>query len=99
MEDSGASRIDLNTASVRELTQLPRVGIDKARRIVRYRAVRKGFRDWDDFGRVSGLRAEDVAAIRPRATIGAPLVSAGGERGVQRRRRPSSPIRWRVGRG
>ncbi len=63
-------RIDVNTASERELTQLPRVGADKARRIVRYRAIRKGFRDWADFASVPGISDADVKAIRLRAEIG-----------------------------
>ncbi|HSD52168.1 MAG TPA: helix-hairpin-helix domain-containing protein [Candidatus Methylomirabilis sp.] len=62
--------INLNSASVGELTQLPRIGADKARRIVRYRALRKGFRNWDDFATTPGLTQEDVKAIRLRAWIG-----------------------------
>jgi hypothetical protein len=62
--------INLNSAGVRELTQLPRIGADKARRIVRYRAVRKGFRNWDDFATTPGVTEADVKAIRLRAWIG-----------------------------
>jgi hypothetical protein len=62
--------INLNSASLGELTQLPRVGADKARRIVHYRALRKGFRDWDDFARTLGISEEDVLTIRTRAWIG-----------------------------
>ncbi|HEX9899932.1 MAG TPA: helix-hairpin-helix domain-containing protein [Candidatus Methylomirabilis sp.] len=62
--------INLNSASLSELTQLPRVGADKARRIVRHRAIRKGFRDWDDFATTPGVAEEDVKAIRLRAWIG-----------------------------
>jgi hypothetical protein len=62
--------INLNSASARELTQLPRIGADKARRIVRYRSLRKGFRNWDDFATTPGVSEEDVKAIRSRAWIG-----------------------------
>lgn len=70
MDAAHRSLIDLNSASERELTQLPRVGADKARRIVHYRAVRKGFRDWADFASTLGITEEDVEAIRTRARIG-----------------------------
>ena len=65
-------RINLNSASQHELTQLPRIGIDKARKIVRCRTLRKGFRDWEDFARTPGVSAADVEAIRLRAWIGPP---------------------------
>ena len=64
------SRINLNAASEHELTQLPRIGADKARRIVHHRAVRKGFRDWADFAETPGITDLDVEAIRTRAWIG-----------------------------
>lgn len=63
-------RINLNAASEHELTQLPRIGVDKARRIVHYRAVRKGFRDWADFAETPGITDADVEIIRSRAWIG-----------------------------
>ena len=62
--------MNLNAAAARELTQLPRVGADKARKIVRYRAARGGFRDWADFARTPGLTEADVEAIHARAWIG-----------------------------
>lgn len=64
------SRINLNAASEHELTQLPRIGVDKARRIVHQRTVRKGFRDWADFAQTPGITDLDVEAIRTRAWIG-----------------------------
>lgn len=68
--------MNLNIATERELTQLPRVGADKARKIAHYRAIRKGFRDWDDSARTPGLTEADVEAIQSRACIG-PLPDAG----------------------
>ena len=64
------SRINLNAAAEHELTQLPRIGVDKARRIVHHRTQRKGFRDWDDFAETPGITAEDVEIIKLRAWIG-----------------------------
>lgn len=64
------SRINLNAASEHELTQLPRIAADKARRIVHHRTIRKGFRDWADFAETAGITERDVEAIRTRAWIG-----------------------------
>ena len=77
--------INLNAATEHELTQLPRVGADKARRIIHYRAVRKGFRDWSDFAGTLGIAEEDVQAIRTRAWIG----PAAQEMGAGTPERPS----------
>jgi len=63
--------INLNAASVRELTQLPRIAADKARKIVHYREVRKGFRDWDDVGRTPGSTSGPCTP-RPRWPCGRP---------------------------
>ena len=92
MERTERALLDLNRASQRELTQLPRIGSDKARNIVHYRAIRKGFRDWADFAQTSGLSEEDVEVIRARARIGprpdkdAPVAAASA--GPARRRGP-----------
>jgi len=72
MEAPGTSLMNLNAVSEHELTQLPRIGVDKARKIVHYRAIRKGFRDWDDFAGTPGIAEADVEVIRSRAWIGPP---------------------------
>ncbi|MEK6717702.1 MAG: helix-hairpin-helix domain-containing protein [candidate division NC10 bacterium] len=72
MGGTHTNAMNLNSASERELTQLPRIGADKARRIVHYRAIRKGFRDWADFARTPGISEADVEAIRSRGWIGPP---------------------------
>ncbi len=76
--------MNLNAVSEHELTQLPRIGVDTARRIVHYRAIRKGFRDWADFARILGMAEEDVEAIRSRSWIGPPIEDV---RSVTTRRR------------
>lgn len=87
--------INLNAASARELTQLPRIGADKARKIVRYREVRRGFRDWDDVGRTPGITSTDVEAIRTRAWLGPPRTR--GWIGTDRRRSGRAGLRRRTG--
>jgi Helix-hairpin-helix motif len=85
--------INLNDASEDELTQLPRIGADLARRIVHHRAVRKGFRDWEDFAETIGISAEDVEAIRTRAWIGPPTHLKGMGRDRQRSGRDERMVR------
>lgn len=101
------ARMNLNYASEHELTQLPRIGADKARRIVHHRAIRKGFRDWEDFARTPGITDADVEAIRTRAWIG-PLTEEGRISTARRRaiRGPKGKTastarfwRWAGGRG
>jgi hypothetical protein len=72
MGGTHTTAMNLNSATERELTQLPRIGADKARRIVHYRAIRKGFRDWADFARTPGITETDMEAIRTRAWIRPP---------------------------
>lgn len=86
-------RINLNAASEHELTQLPRIGVDKARRIVHYRTIRKGFRDWADFSETPGITQADVDLIRSRAWIGRrPEQSSTA---AERRRAVREPVRAR----
>ena len=93
MDDTREDGINLNAATVRELTQLPRIGVDRARKIVRCRAMRRGFRDWADFARTLGLTEEDVEAIRTRARIG-PLPDGGPATADSLHRiRSRSPVR------
>jgi hypothetical protein len=93
MDPIGERRIDLNVASERELTQLPRVGVDKARRIVHHRALRRGFRDWSDFAGTPGVSEEDVEAIRSRAWIGPIPAEQPGVTHPRRTPRDAVPVR------
>ncbi|GEM_PF-6875131 len=80
MGGTHTTAMNLNSATERELTQLPRIGADKARRIVRYRAIRKGFRDWADFAGTPGITAADGGNPDPgpdRAVAGGSLACVG----------------------
>jgi hypothetical protein len=70
MERRTGLLIDINSAREEELTQLPRVGADTAKHIVHHRAIRRGFRDWEDFAKTLGIPPDDIAAIRTMAWIG-----------------------------
>jgi hypothetical protein len=86
-------RIDLNAASERELTQLPHVGVDRARKIVHCRAIRQGFRDWADFAESLGLAEGDLEAIRSRAWLGPAAKDREGGSAPRRASRDTIPVR------
>jgi hypothetical protein len=99
MARADETRLNLNGANEHELMQLPRVGVDKARRIVRHRAIRQGSRDWADLACTPGITGADVEAMRSRAWIGPPAqeVLAGSSRrrtarGPATARRPRKPV-------
>ncbi len=57
-------RVDLNTASAAQLTQLPAIGPALAERIIEDRQSRR-FESVDDLDRVSGIGPAIIARIRP----------------------------------
>lgn len=85
--------INLNSAEEHELTQLPAIGADKAKRIILGRTIRKGFRDWEDFARTSGIPREDVQAIQTRAWIGPAPAEPDGTPAPRRAGRRPTAIR------
>jgi DNA uptake protein ComE-like DNA-binding protein len=89
MDVAHETLLNLNGANEHELTQLPHIGADKARKIVHYRAIRKGFRDWADFASTPGITEADVEAIRARAWIGPPVKEVLA--GTSRQRRSRGP--------
>jgi DNA uptake protein ComE-like DNA-binding protein len=52
-----ADRVPVNTADVRQLLQLPGVGLEQAERIVRFRRVHGPIVDDSELSRVLGWRA------------------------------------------
>lgn len=70
-DDRAASRspIDLNLATVEELTRLPGVGPELAARIVEARRV-EAFATVDDLRRVRGLGESKLERMRPLVTVG-----------------------------
>ena len=64
------ARIDLNRASSHEMTQLPGVGIDVARKIVAFRERHGGeIHDWDELLAIHGFPADRMEEIRERAVL------------------------------
>jgi competence ComEA-like helix-hairpin-helix protein len=64
------ARIDLNTASSHELTQLPGVGIDMARKIVAFRERHGGeIHAWEELLEIHGFPAERMEEIQARGRL------------------------------
>jgi len=64
-----AQRLDVNAATVEQLTELPGIGEAKARAIVAARADRP-FSSVQDLERVKGIGPSLVAELRDRVSVG-----------------------------
>lgn len=64
--------IDLNSASVQELTQLPGISKDVAYRIVNHRKHHGFFTAWQELLEVKSFPAERLAEIQSRAVLQCP---------------------------
>jgi DNA uptake protein ComE-like DNA-binding protein len=63
-------RMDMNRANSHELTQLPGIGIDMARKIVAFRDRHGGeIHEWDELLGIHGFPAERIDEIRARARL------------------------------
>ena len=67
---SPGEKINLNTASVDELTTLPGVGKAYAQRIVEYRDKNGPFKKVEDVLNVRGIGEKTFERIRDRLTVG-----------------------------
>lgn len=61
--------ININTASIAQLTQLPNIGVKKAQAIVDYRRQHGAFMSVDDLVQVKGIGKKTVAKFHRRLTI------------------------------
>ncbi len=57
------AKVNLNTASIKELDRLPQIGADRAQAIIAARAKAQ-FKDWDDFVSRKLIPVSAVAAIK-----------------------------------
>jgi len=71
-----AARIDLNTASVAQLTELPGIGPAKAEAIVEYRETAP-FKSPDELVQVKGIGAKLFEQLKDKVTVGAAPARAG----------------------
>lgn len=64
--------VNINTAPAEELAQLPGVGQEIARRIIRHRARSGKFRTVDELLVVRGISAKKLEKLRPYVTVEEP---------------------------
>ena len=64
-------KINVNVASIEELTMLPGIGEETAKRIVEYRTKYGRFFSLDELTKVKGIGENTVKKLRPYATVGA----------------------------
>lgn len=62
-------KIDLNTATLEELMQLPGIGETKAERVITYREAHSGFRSIDEIQEVEGIGPETFERLKDFLTI------------------------------
>jgi competence protein ComEA len=63
--------VNVNTASVAELSELKGIGDAKAKAIVEYREKSGPFKSVDDLQSVKGIGDKLLAKLRPQVTVGA----------------------------
>jgi competence ComEA-like helix-hairpin-helix protein len=82
-EQHDMPKVDLNTATVEELTQLLGIGIKMARRIVEYRQTVRPFEELEDLMAVPGIGGETYRRLADRLTV-SPAAQTPAEEGKPR---------------
>jgi competence protein ComEA len=72
---AGGTPVDINKASVEELTAVNGIGSAKAHAIVEHREKNGAFKTVDDLKMVSGIGDKLLERVRPQVTVG----GGGGE--------------------
>jgi len=70
-EQAPGKPINLNTATVTELMQLPKVGQKTAERIVSFRKQHGSFKRIEELMNVKGIGEKSFAKLKPFLTLGA----------------------------
>lgn len=64
------AQVNINTATVDELTSLPGIGTKKAQAIEAYRKKNGNFHSVEDLSKVKGIGDKMVTKLKPEATTG-----------------------------
>jgi competence protein ComEA len=64
------SVININTADVQTLTQLPGIGLKRAEQIVAYRSEHGMFRSPEELLKIKGIGEKSFENLRPYVTVG-----------------------------
>ncbi len=62
-------KLSLNDATANELGLLPQIGPKMAQRIIHFRNSRSLFRNWAEFGSISGVGPATIQTIQPYCAI------------------------------
>ncbi|HEX5848526.1 MAG TPA: helix-hairpin-helix domain-containing protein [Rubrobacter sp.] len=68
-ESQGSLKVDINTADVEELDELPEVGPSTAQSIIEYRQSNGGFSSVDQLEEIPGIGPTTLEKIEPFATV------------------------------
>lgn len=68
--------VNINTASVAELSALKGIGEVKAQDIIAHREKNGPFKSVDDLRQVNGIGEKLLAKLRPHVTVGTPAAAA-----------------------
>ncbi len=63
-------KVNINTATEKELATLPGIGKGIATRIVEYRKAHGGFKSIDELKKVKGIGSKKFEAIKDKVTVG-----------------------------
>lgn len=69
-DDASAKKIDINSASMKELQTLPQIGAAVAQRIVDYREKHGKFSKIEEIMKVKGIGEKTFLKIKPLITVG-----------------------------
>lgn len=69
-DDASAKKIDINSASIKELQTLPQIGAAVAQRIVDYREKHGKFSKIEEIMKVKGIGEKTFLKIKPLITVG-----------------------------